>query len=109
MQRVLVIGWYMQLCFDRHNVLHVMSEKYCEVDQESTFPDVDQQVSGNCEIRGNTNKARETDMTPQNNSRGNLFSCDKCNDCHANATCHEEHTREMEEKKKRFGENHSQI
>ena len=68
------------------------------MDQESTSSDVDEQSSGNCEIRGNTNnKARETDMTPKNKSRGNLFSCDQGHDGHANKTCHEEHTREMDE------------
>ena len=35
--------------------------------------------------------------TPQNNPRGNLFSCDQGHDGHANKTCHEEHTREMDE------------
>ena len=35
--------------------------------------------------------------TPQNNPRGNLFSCDQGHDDHANETCHEEHTREMDE------------
>ena len=77
-----------------------MSEKYCEADQESTFPNVDQQVSRNCEIRGNTNKGRVNDMTPQNNSRAILFSCDQGHDGHANATCHEGHTREMDETRK---------
>ena len=81
--------------------LHVVSEKYCEMDQESTSSDVDEQSSGNCEIRGNTNnKARETDMTPKSKSRGNLFSCDQGHDGCANATCHDEHMREMDEKRR---------
>ena len=40
--------------------------------------------------------------TPQNNPRGNLFSCDQGHDGCANATCHDEHIREMDEKRSGF-------